>query len=188
MAGRVEERVQSMEEIDAIRKEEKGKGGRNRLYSDEEMVEALKAHRGLVCHAAKQVGCKPGAIYRRAKTSKAVQAAIRSQRAEQVEISEKVIFDAAEAGCLPAAFKVVSTLGKKRGWTERTEHRIGGDDDAPPIRNEFKINAIPIELREKILEALIEQASKKEQHLLEQPVIDKRPLLPAPAEEGDKDG
>lgn len=95
--------------------------GRNRQYTDAEMVAALTRTRGLVYLAADIVGCHYDTIYDRAKNSEAVAAAMRRERGKVVDVAESKLFEAIEAGEPWAVQFGLKNLGKDRGYFEKTE-------------------------------------------------------------------
>lgn len=90
-------------------------------YTNEQMIAALAAKKGLVYHAAKVLGCRPGTIYERAQRSQEVAQAIRDQRGEIVDNAEMKLFKAVDRGEPWAVGMVLKTLGKDRGYVERSE-------------------------------------------------------------------
>lgn len=98
-------------------------------YSTEAIIRALQATNGLISLAAKTLGCTPQTIYNRANTTKSVQEAIELARLELVDQAELAL-RAAVLGREPwAVALVLKTLGKNRGFVERTE--LTGKDGEP---------------------------------------------------------
>src|SRR5262245_38218373 len=112
------------------------KRGRPQLYTDEDIVAALRSSHGLVYLAAKRLGCRPATIYDRAKVSPPVAECIADQRGELIDVAEQKLFAAVRRGQPWAIGMVLKTLGRDRGYVERTESRIGGDKDAPPVQHD----------------------------------------------------
>jgi hypothetical protein len=105
--------------------------GRPRTYSDDEFIAALVKHRGLVYRAAADIGCCPDTIYDRAKKSDAVAKTIKHQRAGVVDLAENQLINALEAGEPWAVQLALKTIGKDRGYVERTEQEVTGKDGKP---------------------------------------------------------
>lgn len=101
--------------------------GRPRKYSDEQIIAALKKKKGMVYHAAAAAGCDPDTIYERAKVSPAVAAVMRHERGSFVDTAEMKLYDAVEAGEAWAVQMALKTLGKDRGYVERTESHVSGE-------------------------------------------------------------
>lgn len=106
---------------------------RPRLYSNEQIIAALKATNGLVLLAAERLGADPDTIYTRAKSSQAIAKVIRYQRAQLVDLSELKLRSAILNGQPWAVSLVLKTLGKDRGYVERQE--LTGKDGGP-VRQE----------------------------------------------------
>jgi hypothetical protein len=92
--------------------------------SDDVYVEALAASRGLVYAAAKRLGCSPQAIYKAAKRSPKVKAAIEEQRGLLVDMAELGLAKAITDGDMRAIIFTLKTLGKERGYVERGELEV----------------------------------------------------------------
>jgi hypothetical protein len=103
--------------------------GRPRAYTHEEMMSALRLTKGLVYLAAKQLGCKPDTIYARVRISPDVAGCLKSQRGEFVDVAELKLNQAVLGGEPWAVALVLKTLGKDRGYVERSETRTVTDDD-----------------------------------------------------------
>lgn len=146
------------------RKPPKSPAGRKAVYTDEEIIAGLQARHGLVSLAARHIGCIPDTIYTRMKTSPAIRAAIKSARKELCDTAEDKLWNAVNDEAPWAIQLTMKTLGRKRGYVERTEQRIGGDKNAPPIKTQSAISIdtlnLPIEVRRQILEALEKQQAK----------------------------
>jgi hypothetical protein len=99
---------------------------RPRKYSDEQLVAALEKSKGVVYHAAKMLGCEADTFYYRAGRCPDVKAAMRNERSEFVDLGESQLYKAVAAGEPWAVRLVVTTLGKDRGYVERTEVEQSG--------------------------------------------------------------
>lgn len=95
-------------------------------FPSERMVEAIKATNGRVYLAAKSIGCEACTIYRRAKKDEAVRKAIHNCRGEFLDAAETALNRAVLAGEAWAVCFTLKTLGKKRGFVERSEHEHSG--------------------------------------------------------------
>ncbi len=94
---------------------------RSRRFTDREMADALRQSHGLVTPAAEYLGVSPQTIYTRLKKSKTVSAALEQARDAALDRAESKLFDAVEKGEQWAIQFVLKTLGKNRGYTERSE-------------------------------------------------------------------
>lgn len=88
---------------------------------DSEIIAALKATSGLIFLAARELGIAPSVIYRRRDKSKAVAECIESQRGELLDIAEIGLKKQILEGNVTAMIWVTKTLGKQRGYVERSE-------------------------------------------------------------------
>lgn len=138
--------------------------GRKAVYTNEEIIAALHARHGLVSLAARHIGCTTDTIYQRMKICPEIKTAIKGARKELCDTAEDKLWNAVNKEAPWAIQLTMKTLGRKRGYVERTEQRIGGDKNAPPIKTQSAISIdtlnLPIEVRRQILEALEKQQAK----------------------------
>lgn len=99
---------------------------RPRKYSDKQIVHALREKKGMVYLAAKMIGCTAQAIYHRATKSKRVARVMEQEDGIVDDVAEMQLYKAICAGELSAIFYRLSTKGKKRGFTQKTEHEHSG--------------------------------------------------------------
>lgn len=97
------------------------------VYSDEQIIEALKKTRGMVYLAAETLGCEADTIYRRAAKVKAVKEVITHQRGIVTDAAESKLFQAIMAGDSWAICFYLKTQGKDRGYIERQEQQQSGE-------------------------------------------------------------
>lgn len=100
-------------------------------YSDKAIAAALDRTGGMVYVAAKQIGCKPSTIYRRAKVSQVVADAIENATGEFLDITEGKLKSAVINGEAWAICFTLKTKGKARGYIETNRQEISGRDGAP---------------------------------------------------------
>lgn len=112
---------------------------RSRRFSDTEIAEALRKSHGLVTPAAESLGISVQTIYTRLKKSKSVAKAMEQARNATLDRAESKLFDAVEAGDQWAIQFVLKTLGKSRGYTERTE--IAGTPEQPIVIRLHRIDS-----------------------------------------------
>ena len=98
-------------------------------YSTEQIIQALKESNGLVSLAARRLGCEPQTIYNRAKRVKSMKEVIENCRSELVDLAEDKLRGQVLAGEGWAVCLVLKTLGKNRGYVERSE--LTGKDGSP---------------------------------------------------------
>lgn len=165
MAKRKPAKSKAQAKAQKPKKKPKSPAGRKAVYTDEEIIAGLQARHGLVSLAAKHIGCIPDTIYTRMKSSPAIKAAIKGARKELCDTAEDKLWNAVNQEAPWAIQLTMRTLGRKRGYVERTEQRIGGDKNAPPIQTQSAISIdalnLPIEVRRQILEAMEKAAEVK---------------------------
>lgn len=97
------------------------KAPQQRDYSDDEIIAALVATRGMVTLAASKLGCADSTIYRRIKASEAVANAIQHERERTLDFAEVKLIDQINKGNVTALIFYLKTQGKARGYIERSE-------------------------------------------------------------------
>jgi hypothetical protein len=96
-------------------------------YTNAQIIAALATTKGMVYLAAKNLGCHPDTIFKRARRSPAVQTAIDAARGEVVDTAELALYDAIlrkEGWAIAFALR---TIGRHRGYVEKTEHELSGE-------------------------------------------------------------
>lgn len=98
-------------------------------YTAAEVIDALERARGIKAVAAKILGCTRQTVERYAKRYATVAQACRQARETLVDVAEGQLVKSVDAGEWPAVRYVLATLGKSRGYAERTEitGAAGGD-------------------------------------------------------------
>lgn len=87
-----------------------------------------------ICHL---IQCSTTAFYTfEAKNPEVIEWRLR-ERQNAVDRAENTIFEAAAAGNLKAAMYVAKTIGKDRGWVERTESVVTGGLDLTSAREAY---------------------------------------------------
>ena len=94
--------------------------------STDRIIEALRETNGLISLAAKRIPCSHSTIYTRAKKVKRVQEVIDECRGELVDYGELALRRAVVNGEPWAVGLVLKTLGRDRGYVERTELEHSG--------------------------------------------------------------
>ncbi len=98
---------------------------------------------GLVYKAAARIGCHADTIYHRARTSPAIAEALQEERGQLVDLAEAKLFEAVREGRPWAITFLLRTLGKHRGYTERTEVKnVSEADIDAAIERELELLAI----------------------------------------------
>ena len=95
------------------------------------IIECLRETNGLVSLAAKRVPCSISTINTRRKRVQAVEQVIQECRGELVDYGELALRRAVVEGEPWAVGLVLKTLGRDRGYVERTENMVTGKDGGP---------------------------------------------------------
>src|SRR5262245_42905774 len=90
-------------------------------YTAGQVAAALRASRGLALQAAGRLGCDAETIHRYARRHPSVAQAMAEARGELVDLAESKLEQALDRGDWPAVHFTLRTLGKDRGYGERTE-------------------------------------------------------------------
>ena len=131
-----------------------------RRYTTEEIVAALKKHNGLVSVAARALKCAPQTISIRAKKESEIRAAIEESRESLVDLAEQKLRAALNKGQPWAISLVLKTLGKERGYVERSE--LTGKNGTP-IATKYDLSKLNDE-QLKQLEELVEKTVDDEEN------------------------
>jgi hypothetical protein len=99
---------------------------RKRQFTDAQIIAALKKTKGLVYLAARLVGCSTETIYERRRTNEDVGRTIKEERGTIVDKAEQKLARAIDKGESWAIAMVLRTLGKDRGYVERSEVKVSG--------------------------------------------------------------
>ncbi len=90
-------------------------------YTDKKIADALKASKGMVYVAARQMGCSHNTILARLEKSEKLRAVKEAESEIMLDDAELKLVDAVMAGELGAIKYLLSTKGKGRGYVERQE-------------------------------------------------------------------
>jgi hypothetical protein len=100
-------------------------------YTASQVIEALDKHKGMVYLAASALGCSHVTVYNYAKRYKSVQEAIDRNRGQVLDTAELALYNAILSGEHWAVAFALKTIGKDRGYTEKTEQEITGAGGGP---------------------------------------------------------
>lgn len=90
-------------------------------YAPEEVIAAIRACKGIVTQAAKRLGCTPRTVDLYAARWPDVAEALEDERRVLIDTAEVQLWKSVNAGDWEAVKFVLKTLGKERGYVERTE-------------------------------------------------------------------
>jgi len=88
---------------------------------EEGIIEALKQSRGNVSHAARLLGVNRRTVHRCLVRHPHLREIVDDLHERIIDKAEENLFDAVERGDLRASWRVLTTLGKDRGYTQRRE-------------------------------------------------------------------
>jgi hypothetical protein len=97
-------------------------------YSAAAMIRAIDETKGLLTVAARRLGCSPDTIHRYRKIHPKIEEAIQNARNSITDLAEAALYKAIQAGEAWAVCFYLKTQGKGRGYIERQEHAITGQD------------------------------------------------------------
>ena len=95
--------------------------GKNFVYSEERVIEALQESRGIVSAAARRLGMTRRNLTRRVKDSEKLKEVRDDARNEFCDLAESKLVENVEAGNVPSVLFALKCLGKDRGYVERAE-------------------------------------------------------------------
>lgn len=84
-----------------------------------QMLAALRETKGLVCLAAKRLGCHPRVLLAAAQQHPALRDAIEAERSEMVDVGESALYRAVLQGEAWAIQFLLKTRARERGYGER---------------------------------------------------------------------
>lgn len=87
----------------------------------DDYVKAIIANRGIISYAADDLGVTPASVYGAIKRYPSVAQALEESRERFVDTAERALLHQVEDGDTTAIIFLLKTLGKKRGYVERSE-------------------------------------------------------------------
>lgn len=97
----------------------------------EQVIEALENVNGMVYLAAESLGVTARTVYNYAARYVSVQEAIDQSRGKVLDMAEQALYSAILKSEHWAVTFALRTIGKDRGYTERTEQEITGKEGGP---------------------------------------------------------
>lgn len=98
-------------------------------YTAQQFIDAIPGTGGIITAIAKKIGCTWHTAQRYITDYPTIQRAWQDERETILDMSEMALFGQVKNGESWAVKYVLSTLGKSRGYTERTE--VTGADGGP---------------------------------------------------------
>ena len=106
-------------------------------YTAQQMIAALTQTKGMAFMAAKVLGCSHDTVLNYCKRYPSVQAAKDSMRGEMVDLAELKLYQSIQNGEAWGISLCLKTLGKDRGYVERSEV-TGKDGEAMTMTLEHR--------------------------------------------------
>lgn len=100
---------------------------RHPSFAKANIISALKDNAGMVVTAARALGCSPNLIYRALQKYPDVAAARKEAQEFSLDQAQTQLSKAVERGEPWAVSLTLKTLGRSRGFIERSEHAVTGD-------------------------------------------------------------
>jgi hypothetical protein len=108
-------------------------------YSAEQVIEAIRKSRGLLSVVAHRLGCTRQTVENYVKRYPTVDRAVKEERQKVIDVAEGKLFEKLQSGESWAIQFILKTLGKERGYTERTEV-TGAEGGAMVIKYTGNVN------------------------------------------------
>ena len=100
-------------------------------YTQQRVIDAIKAAKGIKATAAETLGCSGQTVTNYIDRYPAVKAAYQEAKDTTLDLAESKLIALVEREEWPAIRFMLVTLGKDRGYTERTDIQVlGGDPQA----------------------------------------------------------
>ena len=109
-------------------------------YKVSDMVQAIRESKGMVYVAARKLGCAANTVYNYAERHPTVQEAIDQERGLLVDTAELALWKALQNGEGWAVSLTLKTLGKERGYVERTQTEVSGKDGGALVISVVKMD------------------------------------------------
>ena len=103
----------------------KGAQGTKPKYTPQQMIAAIMNNRGLITEAARELKTNPSTVWVYIRNYPEVEAAVKEARESLLDLTESMLYEHIKNGAPWAIAMVLKTLGKDRGYTEKTELQIG---------------------------------------------------------------
>ena len=102
-------------------------------YTQAQVIAALRETKGMVYLAAKRLGCEAQTIYNYRDRYPAVRSEMEQQDGEVDDAAEMKLYQAIIAGEPWAVQFRLRTKGKGRGYVERVQNEVSGQDGGPVV-------------------------------------------------------
>lgn len=106
---------------------------RHKRLTAAQIEHALRQANGNVAYAARELGVARWTLVRHISRSEHLKQVVTEAREEMVDIAETALRKQIEQGNIAAIIFALKTVGRPRGYVERTEHEVGGFQGGPII-------------------------------------------------------
>jgi hypothetical protein len=128
-------------------------------YTAQQVIEALKATRGMVYLAARLLGCDPDTVMNYCKRFPTVEAAKQDARGELLDVAEAKLWQAVQRGESWAIAFALKTIGRSRGYGERLDLNVSIQAAAAKVAAEFGLSAAEVLSEARLLLAEVDDDS-----------------------------
>jgi hypothetical protein len=97
----------------------------------EQVIGAIGDSQGNLSVASRRIGCSRPTLYSFIAKHPTCQDAVRSSREKMIDSVESILYSKALEGEAWAVCFFLKTQAKHRGYVERSEHRLAGEDGGP---------------------------------------------------------
>ena len=96
-------------------------------HTAKQVCDAIRQGNGMVSVAARILSVDRTTVYRYINKYVSVKQALDDARAELLDMTESKLFEAVKGGNVPAIMFVMKTIGKDRGYVERSQLEMSGE-------------------------------------------------------------
>jgi hypothetical protein len=123
-------------------------------YTAQQVIDALRANRGLVSLAAQKLQCDVDTVQNYCKRFPTVEAAKQESRVSLLDLAESRLWEAIDRGEAWAVAFCLKTIGRSRGYGERLDVNVSIQAAAQKVAAEFglTVEAVLQEARLLLLE------------------------------------
>ena len=109
-------------------------------FSVDQVIEAVRHNRGILTLAARELGCTRQTIHNYANRYATIASEVTSQRESFLDLAETKLIEQVQNGNITAIIFTLKTIGKSRGYVERTE--MTGSDGSPLLSTATRVVTI----------------------------------------------
>ena len=102
-------------------------------FTNEQLIEALKASAGFYSVAAEMLGCHRTAINHRVSKNEELKQIVEEINERNLDIAESKLLKEINSGNMTAIIFYLKCKGKKRGYIEKSEIDINSKEGAPAL-------------------------------------------------------